>query len=188
MKSSAAPGALLAVLALSALAAACAPATPPAPQPASMADGDKCFGDRDYACAEANYRGYLKLYPQDVRANAVLGITLTRESKHHDALPYFQKAIDAGEGTYDLYANYALSLDATGDTEGAIKYNRRALDAVPSLVDVRGALARQLAKQGKTDEAIKLLRDFDKHLVSLGEQPYFTGQIAALEDKAAKKP
>lgn len=188
MKSAPALGALLSALAFTALAAACAPAAPAAPPPASMADGDKCFGDRDYACAEANYRGYLKLYPQDVRANAVLGITLTRESKHHDALPYFQKAIDAGEGTYDLYANYALSLDATGDTEGAIKYNRRALDAVPSLVDVRGSLARQLAKQGKTDEAIKLLRDFDQHLVKLGEQPYFTAQIAALEDKAAKKP
>ena len=177
---------LLAALALGALVSACEKPQPPPPQPASMADGDDCSRDRNWACAEANYRGYLQQYPSDVRANAVLAITLSRESKHREALPFFQKAIDAGAGTYDLFANYALSLDATGDVDGAIKWNRRALDAVPTLVDVRGSLAQQLVRKGQTDEALKLLRDFDRGLVKQGHQPYFTAQIAAIEDRAAK--
>jgi len=94
-----------------------------------------------------------------------------------------------GAGTYDLFANYAISLDALGKADESIKWNRKTLELVPNLVDVRGTLAQQLAKQGKHDEAIKLLPEFDAYLKRNGQGPYFTGQIMTIRearDAAAK--
>lgn len=173
--------------ALAFLSAACEGAAPPAkPEPASLADGDSCLASRDYSCAAANYTGYLKAYPNDSNAQAKLGIALTRAGKHREALPAYAKAEEGGVVTYDLFANYAVSLDAAGDLDGAIKANRKALEIVPSLVDVRGGLARQLVRKGETTEAIRLLEGFDRDLKRQGHPPYFTAQIASIREKAGK--
>jgi tetratricopeptide (TPR) repeat protein len=169
------------------LLAACKPA-PPAPMPADLNAGQQCFEARRFGCAAQNFYGYLKLYPNDTHAMAMEAFSLTEQGAHKDAVYWYRKGAEAGTGTYDFYAYYARSLEATGDLEGAIKYNRRALDLVPKLVDVRGDLARQLVKQGKTDEALELLRSFDRDLIKQNQAPYFAGQILAIEDqvKAAK--
>ena len=168
-----------------ALLSACEKPQPPPPEPASAETAEDCYQRQDYACARANYAGYLKQYPNDTHAMAMLAFSLTRAGKHREALPYYQKVVAAGIGTYDLFANYALSLDATGDLDGAIKRNRQALEAVPNLVDVRGDLAQQLVRQGKRAEALELLQSFDRQLVKKGEIPYFTAQIAAIKEQSA---
>lgn len=155
-----------------------------APQPASLSDGDNCFAQRNWNCAAANYNGYLKAYPNDAQVNAKLGIARTRAGHHREALPFYKRAEDLGVVTYDMYAGYALSLDATGDLDGAIRANRKALEVVPSLVDVRGSLAAQLVRKGEPREAVALLQEFDTLLKRQGDQPYFTAQIASIKEKA----
>lgn len=165
--------------------AACGQEKPPAPQPASLEDGDDCYARRDWNCAGANYRGYLRTYPEDPAVNAKLAIARTRAGHHVQALPYYAKAESLGVVTYDMYAAYAISLEATGDLEGAIRANRKALELVPSLVDVRGSLAAQLVRTGHRDEAIALLEEFDAHLKRQGARPYFTAQIASIREQAS---
>ncbi|MEH6697511.1 MAG: tetratricopeptide repeat protein [Brevundimonas sp.] len=153
------------------------------PQPASLEDGDRCFAARDWTCAAANYGGYLRTYPEDPTVNARLALARTRSGKHQEALPAYRKAEELGVVTYDLYAGYATSLEATGDLEGAIRANRKSLEIVPNLVDVRGALAAQLVRSGQRDEAIALLEEFDAYLKDNGRPPYFTAQIASIREQ-----
>jgi tetratricopeptide (TPR) repeat protein len=177
---------LAAVLALG--LAACEQATAPvAPQRASLQDGDDCFSRQDWNCAAANYDGYLKSYPNDPSVNAKLGIARTRAGHHKEAVPFYKRAEDLGVVTYDMYAGYAISLDATGDLDGAIRANLKALELVPSLVDVRGSLAAQLVRKGQPKDAVELLEEFDAYLKKHGEKPYFTAQIASIKEKAGLK-
>ena len=161
---------------------ACSGEAPAAPQPASLADGDDCFASRDWNCAAANYNGYLKTYPNDPSANAKLGIARTRAGHHREAVPFYRRAEELGVITYDMYAGYAISLEATGDLVGAVRANRKALELVPSLVDVRGSLAAQLVR--KPREAVALLEEFDNGLKRQGDQPYFPAQIASIKEAA----
>lgn len=164
--------------------AACEWLEPP-PKPAKA---EACFREGDYACAAHEYVRLARAAPGDNRMAALAAMSLTRVGKHLEALPYYEQAVRAGLATYDLFAPYAESLEATGDLEMAISYNRRALDMVPSLVDVRGNLARELAATGHKAEALRLLRDFDAQLVERGHPPYFTAQIVAIEQSAAPPP
>jgi clan AA aspartic protease (TIGR02281 family) len=150
----------------------------------SVSEAQACLREGDVICAEADYAAYLKKYPNDARANGTLAIVLTQDGRHREALPYYRKAFEGAEPTYDLYANYAVSLEATGDLDGAIKANYSALEIVPSLVDVRGSLAKQLVKKGRKQEAINLLDTFDRSLEDRGEAPYFERQVAEIKKSA----
>lgn len=160
---------------------------PPEPEPASKDTAMTCLRDNDLACAEANLRGYLKQYPTDSESTAVLAITLTKAGKHRESLAFYDTAVKAGQVTYDLFAFYAKSLDATGNLDHAIYYNKKSLQIVPSLVDVRGDLARQLVRKGDAAQAVALLKWYDNDLKQKGHPPYFTAQIAAIQE-AAKAP
>lgn len=157
--------------------------TEPPPQPASLSDGDQCFADRNWNCAAANYNGYLQTYPDDPSVNAKLAIARTRAGHHREAVPFYRHAESLGVATYDMYAGYAISLEATGDLDGAIRANERALEAVPNLVDVRGSLAAQLERRGDPDEALALLEEFDAYLRENGQEPYFPAQIAGIRER-----
>lgn len=155
-----------------------------APQPASLEDGDTCFARRNWSCAASNYFGYLQNYPNDPAVNAKLGIAYTRSGHHREALPFYKYAEGLGMITYDMYAGYAISLDATGDLDGAIRANRKSLELVPSLVDVRGSLAAQLVRKGQPRDAVRLLEEFDAMLRREGQPAYFTAQIASIKETA----
>jgi predicted aspartyl protease len=145
-----------------------------------------CLQNGDYACAEADYRAYLLLYPNDKHANAAFAEALTRLGKHKDALAYYAKALALGAPSYRLYALYAQSLDATGQLDQAIKMNYAALQIAPDLVDVRGDLADQLVRRGRTPEALSLLQSYDQSLVEAGQPPYFPAQIQRLRTGRAE--
>ena len=161
---------------------------PPPPQRASLSDGDRCFAEQDWNCAAANYNGYLQTYPDDPTVNARLAIARTRAGHHREAVPFYRHAESLGVATYDMYAGYAISLEATGDLDGAIRANERALEAVPSLVDVRGSLAAQLVRRGDPEEALALLEEFDAYLRQQGEAPYFSAQIAGIREQMRQRP
>lgn len=93
---------------------------------------------RAYECAEQNWANYIRLRPTDSNAIANLGIVMNLRDNHAGAVLQFEKAIDMGEGTYDLFAYYADSLAKLGKTDEAIDWSYKALTVVPQLVDVRG--------------------------------------------------
>lgn len=155
--------------------------TPPAEL---KADAIQCMRDNDLSCAERRWEEYLDVQPNDANAMASLGIVQSQQGEDKDAAENLQKAINAGEGTYDLFAAYATSLGRLGKTDEAIDWLYKALAVVPSLVDVRGDLAKLLVKRQRPYEALGLLSAFDEHLQAMGQQPYFEGQRIAIESTA----
>lgn len=148
----------------------------PGGQP-SMGAAERCFRERDLPCAEADLIAYLKKYPKDGRATALLALTLTQDGRHKQAITYYSKADAMGVSAYDFYAGYARSLEAIGDLDGAIRKNQEALKLVPTLIDVRGALAEEMVRKGRGPEALQQLVDYDRQLEAEGYPPYFAAQI-----------
>ena len=143
-----------------------------------------CMRARDYACAEKNWTQYVRLRPSDSNGVANLGIVMNLQGKHEQAVAQFKKAIAMGEGTYDLFAYLARSLEALGRIDEAIDWSYKALAIVPDLVDVRGDLAKMLVAKGRHYEALSLLAAQDAKLESTGGRPYFEGQRIAIESSA----
>ncbi len=151
--------------------------------PHSIAAARTCLQNKDLPCAEANFRGYIEKYPHDFLDTGRLAIILTQEGKHADAIEFAKTAIDGGVNDFELHANYATSLEATGDLTGAIAQNRKALAMNPVLVDVTATLARQLVQTGKLDEALSVLTAYDALQQSRGHPAHFTDEIAAIHRK-----
>jgi len=80
----------------------------------NLSDAENCLRNRNLACAEADYRSYLRKYPKDASSTAILANVLTQDGQHLDSIPYYQRAVALGVSTYDLYANYAVSLNNVG--------------------------------------------------------------------------
>lgn len=140
-----------------------------------------CQRDQDDECAEQNLQDYLSQRPNDGEEWARLGIVQNKRDEHEQAIVSFRKAIDLGEGTYDLFAYYADSLTKLGKTDEAIDWSYKSLAVVPTLVDVRGNLAKLLVQKKRYFEALTLLSSFDERLAAKGQQPYFDGQRIAIE-------
>lgn len=165
-------------------------ANPTAPDQFTVADYEKaiqgCMRAYDLDCAEKNWRQVLRLRPNDTRALANLGMLLNRRDKHDAAISLFQRAIELGEGTYDLFAYYADSLGKLGRTDEAIDWSYKSLAAFPRTVDVRGKLAKLLVAQKRYHEALGLLSAFDEYAYRQGQAAYFDGQRIAIESLLAK--
>jgi clan AA aspartic protease (TIGR02281 family) len=154
------------------------PATVEKQAAADMATGD-------YQEAEEEFRWLSSRRPNDVKLQANLAFALTQQDKDAEAIPIYNKLIDEGEGTYDLFAFYAQSLEGVGRDDDAIIWNYRALLIVPQLVDVRGSLAKLLKRKGRPYEALSLLASFDSQLEERGNNAYFVGQRIAIASKLA---
>jgi predicted aspartyl protease len=158
--------------------------TPPAEL---KADAQQCMQDNDLSCAERRWEEYLDAQPNDSNAVATLGIVQSQQGEDKDAVVNLEKAISAGEGTYDLFAAYAQSLGRLGKTDEAIDWSYKTLAVVPSLVDVRGDLAKLLVQKQRPYEALGLLSAFDEHLQAMGQQTYFEGKRIAIESTAKQQ-
>ena len=148
----------------------------------------KCERDADLPCAQETLQALLKKHPDDVTARAHLGLVMAHRDDDAHAVVEFQRAIDGGEGTYDLFAWYADSLARLGRNDEAIEWSYRSLSLVPNLVDVRGKLARLLVARGRPYEALSLLASFDAAAVAKGRDSYFEGQRIAIESALATSP
>lgn len=146
-----------------------------------------CMRARDFDCAEKNWVQFLRLRPADSNAVANLGIVLNLQGKHEAAVAQFQKAVGLGEGTYDLFAYYARSLEVLGRIDEAIDWSYKALAVHPDLVDVRGDLARLLLAKGRPHEALSILSAYDEKQERLGRRPYFEGRRIAIESSFAAR-
>jgi len=126
-----------------------------------------CQSRRDFDCAEQNWQSYVAARPTDSQAIANLGMIMNERDEHEQAIVQFRKAIDLGEGTYDLFAYYADSLAKLGRTGAAIDWYYKALTV--------------LVQQKKPYEALSLLTAFDRDLEAHGHHQYFEGQRIAIE-------
>ena len=69
----------------------------------------------------------LGLVAAGIYAMFAVGIVLNQRDKHKEAIVQFEKAMDMGEGTYDLFAYYADSLAKLGRTaEARAEFERAA--------------------------------------------------------------
>lgn len=159
--------------------------TKPPPTAAEFREGAmRCMKVRDLECAEINWTEYVRQRPIDGHGVANLAIVLNWRDKHEQAVVQFQKAVDGGEGTYDLFAWYADSLAKLGRIDEAIDWYYRALSVYPELVDVRGSLAKLLVKRQRPHEALALLQAYDADAVAHGRPVYYTGQRISIENLA----
>jgi tetratricopeptide (TPR) repeat protein len=159
------------------------PAVPTVPPTAAQLERTAiaCMRSQDMPCAEAAWTSYIKLRPTDAKAIANLGFALNKEGNDEAAIVQFRKAIDLGQGTYDLFGLYADSLGKVGRVDDAIDWSYKTLKLVPSLVDIRGQLAKLLVLKKRYYEALTLLAEFDEYLDSRGQGPYFSGERIAIE-------
>ena len=140
-----------------------------------------CERDADFACAQDTLTALLQRQPDDGVARAHLGLVMHHRDDDAHAVVEFKRAIDGGEGTYDLFAWYADSLARVGRDAEAVDWSYKSLAIVPRLVDVRGKLAKLLVAQGRPYEALSLLESFDADAAASGRQGYFEGQRIAIE-------
>jgi clan AA aspartic protease (TIGR02281 family) len=144
-----------------------------------------CERSGDLACAQDTLTELLRRRPDDGGARAQLGLVMHHRDDDAHAVVEFKRAIDGGEGAYDLFAWYADSLAGVGRDGEAVDWSYRALAIVPGLVDVRGKLARLLVAQGRPYEALSLLESFDADAAAQGREGYFEGQRIAIESGLA---
>jgi len=143
--------------------------------------GQKCLAARDFACAEKAFATLVRLRPTDPTGYALRGITLVRMERYRAAIADLEKAMDMGEGTWDILAYYAEALRYDGRVPEAIDWSYRTLTVVATLVDVRGELATMLVAEGRHHEALAVLAAFDAQHVQKGKRAYFTAQRLAIE-------
>jgi predicted aspartyl protease len=141
----------------------------------------KCMQTRHFPCAEKNWTLYIKMRPTDAQAIASLAVIYNWDDKPEAAIVQAEKAIEMGQGTYDLFAAYAESLEKVGRIDEAIDWSYKSLAIVPNLVNVRGDLARLLIMKKREYEALALLASFDATLEAQGHRQYFDGQRISIE-------
>jgi hypothetical protein len=146
-----------------------------------------CSAERDFACLADAWREVVRRTPSDARAQANLGMALAERQDDAAAVPAFERAIELGEGTYDLFAYYADSLERVGRLDDAIEWSYKSLSVVPQLVDVRTHLAQRLVARDRRFEALSVLQAFDAYSVSQGHPPYFEGQRIAIESEIGRR-
>ncbi len=158
---------------------------PPLTTAELRAQATACERRGDLPCEQEMLSALVTLRPDDGVAHARLGHVMARRDDDAHAVTEYQRAIDGGEGTYDLFAWYAESLARVGRTDEAIDWSYRSLSLVPNLVDVRGDLAKLLVARGRGYEALSLLESFDADAESRGRGGYFKGQRIAIETALA---
>ncbi len=171
-------GILMAIWLLFAMPAIAAPAPPAS---AYKAGAIKCMQSRHFECAEKNWEQYIKMRPTDAHAVASLAIVYNWDDKPEAVIRNAEKAIAMGQGTYDLFAAYAQSLEKVGRIDEAIDWSYKSLAIMPMLGNVRGDLARMLVVKKREHEALALLASFDSELEAKGHGRYFEGQRIAIE-------
>ncbi|HEY8023862.1 MAG TPA: retroviral-like aspartic protease family protein [Burkholderiaceae bacterium] len=140
-----------------------------------------CMKVSDLECAQKNWIQYLRLRPNDTAAITNLGLLMSLRDNQKGAIVQYERAIELGEGAYNLFAYYADSLGDVGRTDEAIDWSYKTLSIMPNLVDVRTKLAKYLLIKKRYYEALALLEAYDDRALATGIPLYFQGQRIAIE-------
>lgn len=172
--------AVSAALTLSALSAQSASAVEYTTQDYKKAIND-CAKVGDLVCQEKNWQQILRLHPTDTAAMVNLGLVMSMRDNQKGAIVQYEKAIELGEGAWNLFAYYAHSLGEVGRTDEAIDWSYKTLSIMPNLVDVRTSLAKYLLTKKHYYEALSLIEAYDIQAAAKGDPQYFQGQRIAIE-------
>ncbi len=82
--------------------------------------GEACLRAGNDPCAERAFSAYINLRPADPAGYALRGIVLNRMEQYANSVKDLEHAIDLGEGTWDIFANYADGLRQLGRIDEAI--------------------------------------------------------------------
>lgn len=151
------------------------------------AQGQRCLRARNFACAETAFSSIVRLRPTDPLGYALRGIARAHGEKWADAIVDLEKAMDMGEGTWDILANYSNALRHSGRVAESIDWSYRTLTVVESLVDIRGDLATMLVAEGRHHEALAVLAGFDAKMEAKGRRAYFAAQRMAIEQALLRR-
>lgn len=84
---------------------------------------------------EAIYRQGVARFPKDATLSCNLGVTLSLQSRHAEALTYYNRAIAADDSNYHAHLNRGLALMALNDIPAASQSLRRATTLEPNHPD-----------------------------------------------------
>jgi tetratricopeptide (TPR) repeat protein len=100
----------------------------------------------------------LRLSPDDVELNNVLGAAMFNMGRPREAVPYFEKSLQIKPDHARAHDNLANALAALGDKIHAMEHYQRALELDPKLPAAHRDLGVELAKTGRPLDAILHLK------------------------------
>eukprot|EP00913_Durusdinium_trenchii_P023316 g21894.t1 len=104
--------------------------------------------------AERGYREILRVDPAHADALHLMGAAAVQRGEPHQAIDWFQRAIEHAEPSALLLNNLGTALRDTGRLKDAIEAFRRASTIAPEFAGARWNLAMGLEAIGNIDEAI----------------------------------
>lgn len=108
--------------------------------------------------AENIYLQVLKLEPNNVDANHMLGVIAYQLGKYNAAIFLIQKAIKAKPSLADAYCNLGVVLKEAGQLDKAIDNYKKAISLKPNYAYAYHNYGNALAAHGQIDEAINSYR------------------------------
>ena len=82
--------------------------------------------------AEAAWRAYMKVHPNDPEPYARLGLLEARQEHYKEAVPLYRKALAMKPNVPGLRLNLGLALFKAGDLKGALPEFTKALQTAPA--------------------------------------------------------
>jgi len=116
----------------------------------------------------------------------LLGSAIATKNSCQEAIPYFEKSLNAGGYGFDLSGKYSMCLSDTGKHEEAIKWGYISLKSVPTLRDVANKVVSSLSAKERFGEAISVIDNLNMAANPRKPPSLFLERRAILEQKLGK--
>ena len=136
-----------------------------------FAEAAACHRRGDLAQAEGLYRALLKRHGKDPQLRETLGLLLTQQGRHAQAIEQFQKLIAGGHRTASLYNSLSLALSAGGQDAESAEAAKTAARLEPDRPELQVNLGNRLKALGLMEQAIE----------AYGRAVALDGQMAAAQ-------
>ena len=104
--------------------------------------------------AESCYRETLRIDPNNVNANNLLGVIYLQVQRYDVAIPLFQKAIEIKPDFSEAYYNMGSSLQTIGSLDDAVKCYHKVIEIKPDYAEAHNNLGNTLQALGRLDDAL----------------------------------
>ena len=139
--------------------------------------GGDCNTYGETKCSLISFLQILKMKPGDTKALANLAMAQSHYGQHDLATINFQKVLDKGYETYDVYFLYGKSLLKSRQTTPALNAFHNALKINPQLIEAAAQVSLILVNQGKFEEALGFIQGY------LKANPEAQQRLRAVQDK-----